>query len=93
METQTKKQIGNDLRALLLRTDFLRYCAESHYEGWKTRYEGKRKKDVAFDLRMNHDDSIEIERAEENLKRKLTDDEIDYLGQKFHAAVVKIHNS
>jgi hypothetical protein len=45
--------------------------AESHIECWKNRYFRKSKKEISFDLNVNHDPSLEIERTEEDLKRKL----------------------
>lgn len=66
-------------------------AAESHIDSWKERYsQYKNKKDVSFDLKMNHDPSLEIERAEDELGRKLTDTENDMLVDKFNKAVYKI---
>ena len=44
---------------------------------------------MLFDLITNHDPSLEIERAEENLKRKLNYKEYEYLVKKFNITVSK----
>jgi hypothetical protein len=81
-----KKNIGYDFKSLLT-ASYLSDMADSHLEAWQERYRNySRKKDLLFDLRMNHDDSLEIERTEEELGRQLTDDERDYLVTEFHKA-------
>ena len=85
---KTKKIIGSDLRDFISST--ISDTAENHLEAWKPRYATYGKvSQVRFDLSVNHDDSLEIEYAEEELKRKLNDDEIEFLADKFHKAVVK----
>lgn len=63
--------------------------AESHIECWKDRYFGYPKWRLEQDLEFNHDDSLEVENAEDNLQRKLTDSEKEYLIRQFHKEVVK----
>lgn len=64
--------------------------AESHIEAWKERYSKlKTKKEVDFDLNVNHDPSLEIEYAEEQLKRELTTTEYNILLKKFNKTVIK----
>jgi len=83
-----KKVIGQDLK---LYTDKeINNMAESHIECWKDRYYRKSKSDIRYDLIVNHDNSLEVERVEEDLKRKLNDDEINFLNEKFIKEVVKI---
>lgn len=83
-----KKVIGQDLK---LYTDKeINNMAESHIDCWKDRYFRKSKSDIRFDLQINHDNSLEVERTEEDLKRKLNDDEINFLNEKFIKEVVKI---
>lgn len=69
--------------------EWLEGLAESHLEGWKDRYMGWRKTDVFNDLRLNHDDSLEIEHTERELERKLTERERNGLVDRFHKAIVK----
>lgn len=83
-----KKNIGADFLQLLA-SNYLSDIAESHIEGWKDRYARKSKKAIAFDLDMNHDPSIEVEKTEDELNRKLTDDEYNYLVTAFNKQVVK----
>lgn len=81
------KKIGKDLKEFL--SEKISGMAESHIEGWSSRYEGYKRNDLKYDLNINHDPSIEVEYTEENLNRKLTDDEFDYLIDKFNKEVVK----
>lgn len=83
-----KKVIGQDLKLYVEKE--IGNMAESHIECWKDRYFRKSKKDIRFDLVMNHDNSLEIERTEEDLKRKLTDDEHNFLNRKFIQQVTKV---
>lgn len=81
------KTIGADLKFY---TDtHINDMAESHIECWKDRYYRKSKADIRFDLQVNHDNSLEVERTEEDLKRKLNDDEVNFLNDKFIKQVVK----
>lgn len=75
-------RIKQDLRDYL--DGNIEAIAESHIETWKERYYGYTKRKLAFDLEINHDDSLEIEDAEWNLKRKLSDGEKEYLIRQFH---------
>ena len=75
----------------LLASDLVSNLAENHVECWKERYAGKSKAQMTFDLDMNHDDSLEIENAEEALKRKLSDNEIKTFVNKFHKAAIKAY--
>ncbi len=77
-----KKDLKNYLR------NNLEGMAESHLDAWKDRYFGYTKKRLAWDLELNHDDSLEIENAEETLKRKLSDNETGYLIRQFHKEVI-----
>lgn len=64
--------------------------ADSHIEAWSEHYSKyTSKKEVEFDLDVNHDPSIEIENSEEELGRKLTNEENDMLVKKFNKAVIK----
>lgn len=51
--------------------------AESHIEAWITRYEKQSYESTYYDLNVNHDFSLEVEYAEETLKRELSGDEIE----------------
>lgn len=86
-----KKNIGQDFKDLL-DDKYLKSMAESHLDCWEERYAGKFKTDIGFDLNVNHDDSLEIERVEEDLKRPLTDDENITLIKLFHKKVLSIYN-
>ena len=63
--------------------------AESHLECWKERYFGYTKSRLEFDLEINHDDSCDIEYAENELKRELSDNEVFYLCNQFHKEIVR----
>lgn len=65
------------------------YFSKGHLQCWfKDRYLGKTKAEITFDLNVNHDNSGEIENAEDELKRKLTDKEETHLLYKFHKSVI-----
>ena len=89
METKTKtERVGSDLKTFINNT--IKDTAESHLEAWAKRYSDyKRVSQVRFDLNVNHDNSLEIEYAEEELKRKLNDKENDFLVERFHIEVCK----
>jgi hypothetical protein len=88
MTTTTKKEkVSAEVKNYV--TENINEMAESHIECWKDRYFRKSKKDISFDLNVNHDSSLEIERVEEDLKRKLNDVENDYVISQFNKAVVK----
>lgn len=70
--------------------EFITDLAESHIDAWKDRYFRKSKRDIRFDLNVNHDPSLEIEAAEELLGRKLTISEYDRLIRDFNNTVVRI---
>ena len=80
------RKIGKDIIEHL--NNKLEGMAESHLEGWGNRYSGYSKNDLKYDLQINHDPSIEIEYTEEQTGRKLTDEEYDYVVDKFNKAVV-----
>lgn len=73
----------------LLTEQYLKDMAESHIECWKDRYFRKSKSSIRFDLQMNHDNCLEIERVQEDLGRELTSKEQDTVVSKFISAVVK----
>ena len=86
-----RKQIGQDFKSLIIDSAFIRERAESNLDGWKERYsEYTKKSQLRFDLNVNHDISLEIEDAENRLKRKLTDDEYSLLEERFNIMVVKL---
>lgn len=65
--------------------------AQGHLEAWADRYsEYKNKKDARFDLNVNHDPSLEVERAEEDLGRKLNDLEQSDMIKRFNLKVIKL---
>lgn len=83
------KNLGKDFKEKI-NTEWFYFTAISHIEGWGKRYkEYKTKKEVEFDLNVNHDPSLEIENAEYELGRKLTIDENDYLVKTFNKTVIK----
>jgi len=70
--------------------DNIKHMAEGHIEVWVDRYrEYKTKKQLRFDLFINHDPSLEIERVEADLKIILTDKERNLLVDKFNKQVCK----
>lgn len=69
--------------------EHLECMAESHLDGWASRYRDYSVSDLEFDLAVNHDDSLEIEEAELELERDLTSEETKYLCKKFHEEVVR----
>ncbi len=79
-------KIKKDLKDYL--NNSLEGMAESHLDAWKDRYFGYTKKRLEWDLELNHDDSLEIESAEEMLKRKLSDNEKNYLVKQFHKEII-----
>lgn len=81
------KKIGTDLETLLT-NDYKEGMAESHHMSWFSRHIGQSKEEIIFDLKVNHDDSLEIENTENELERKLTDFEIDYLIEVFHNSII-----
>ncbi len=83
-----KQKVNNDL--VIYIDENIGSMAESHIECWKDRYYRKSKSAIRFDLQINHDNSLEVERVEEDLQRKITDDEINYLNSKFIQKVVKL---
>ena len=86
---KTKKNIGTDFIDKI-NNQWYEDAAESHIDCWKRRYtEYKSKKEVEFDLNVNHDSSLETEHAEEILGRELSIDENDVLIRKFNKMVLK----
>ena len=83
-----KETIGLDLRDFISETIVV--TAENHLEAWKERYRKYKKvSNVKFDLDVNHDDSLEVEYAEETLNRELNGKEYVYFIGAFHREVVK----
>jgi hypothetical protein len=82
------KAINKDFTKLVT-SEYISDMAENHIECWKDRYYRKSKQEISFDLNVNHDSSLEIERVEEDLKRKLTIKEETRLLTLFNKAVVK----
>lgn len=56
---------------------------EDHLDIWKDRYYRKKPEQIEFDLSINYDWSSDIEWCEDNLNRKLDDEERDYFIQYF----------
>lgn len=56
---------------------------EDHLDTWKDRYYRRKAEWVEFDLSYNYDWSSDIEWCEDNLNRKLDDEERDYFIQYF----------
>lgn len=63
------------------------YFSEGHLEAWFARYRGKTPNEVKADINMNHDNSLEVENAEDELGRALTDNEKEVLIIRFIKAV------
>jgi hypothetical protein len=64
--------------------------AESHIECWEQRYANYNTvRRLREDLYHNHDISLEIERAQEDLGRELTSEEYDFLQKEFNEEVIK----
>lgn len=87
---KNKKEIGQDFTTLLS-GNYIHNMAVSHSECWYDRMKSQSKKEVEFDLDMNHDDSLEVDRVEEDLKRVITYSERDVLSTLFHKKVVALH--
>ena len=86
--TTVKEKIGSDLKEHINNT--MKDTADNHLEAWSDRYSKHNiVSDVRFDLNVNHDNSLEIEYAEEELKRELNDREIDFLVERFVIEVCK----
>lgn len=56
---------------------------EDHLDIWKDRYYRKKPEQIEFDLSYNYDWSSDVEWCEDNLNRKLDDEERDYFIQYF----------
>ena len=85
---QKKETIGSDLKDFIRET--INDTAVNHLEAWKERYRNYTKvSQVRTDINVNHDDGLEIEYAEETLKRELNSKEYDYFINAFHVAVCK----
>ena len=82
----------NDVKAEDLR-EFLQNnlegMAESHIECWEERYAFKKIETIEYDLRVNHDDSLEIEKAETGISRHLTNEEMQQISELFILEVLK----
>lgn len=65
------------------------YFSEGHLSVWfKDRYAEKTKSEILFDLEVNHDNSLEIETAEEEIGTSLTNEEKLILINKFIKSVL-----
>ena len=78
-----------------MKKDFLEYLennlddwAESHLHDWKDHYYRKSVDMVENDLRVNYDFSADLESLENELGRKLTDDEKEYFIEQFTKTIV-----
>ena len=89
METKTKiEKVGADLKTFI--SDTMADTANNHLEAWAQRYAAYKKvSEARFDLKVNHDNSLEIEYTEEQLKRKLNSKENEFLIERFHIEVCK----
>ena len=83
------KRIGKDLKDFI--ANYIKDMADGHLAAWEQRYKNyKTIKEVRFDLNVNHDISLEIERAEDELGRKLNDIEYNHLVKRFNIEVCKL---
>lgn len=64
--------------------------AESHVECWESRYFGKSKEDIIFDLDVNHDISLEVDNIEYELGFSLNSSEYKYLCEIFKETVSEV---
>lgn len=66
------------------------YFSEGHLEVWFTeKYLGQTKDDIHYMLSSEHDDSLEIENAENELERELKDKEKSFLSTYFIGSVIE----
>ena len=73
----------------ILTEDYLNGSAEGHLDAWfEKQYKGK-DEESCREMLTQHDDCLEIESVEELMKRELTDEEKEFLIQKFHDAILK----
>ena len=87
-EIVKKEKIGEDLKSLI--TETISDTATNHLEAWAERYANyQRISQVRFDLNVNHDNSLEIEYAQEKLERELNIKEVDFLVNRFIVEVCK----
>jgi len=85
---QKKETIGSDLKDFISET--INDTAENHLEAWKERYRTYNKvSQVRPDINVKHEDGLEIEYAEETIKRELNSKEYDYFINAFHVALRK----
>lgn len=89
MKTFIKESISNDFENKI-DDRWYRDKAESHIEAWEERYMTKSISDIKFDLNVNHDISLEIDDAEEELGRELSTDEYETVKNKFNDAVINV---
>jgi len=60
------------------------YFSEGHLECWfKDKYIALSQDEIKYQLNVNHDNSLELENAENELGRKLTDKENDSVIERF----------
>lgn len=90
MKNSNRRVTGQDFR-MTISKEWIITAAKNHLDTWKNRYSGKRKKDIKFDLRMNHDISLEFEKAEASMGRDLSDDEREVLEERFNSKVVQLY--
>lgn len=77
-----------DLKDYLTKEHTKAGMAESHLSCWWDRYQGKTKGEIEYDLKVNHDESCEIDNTENEIGRKLTDDESTEVNQIFIEAII-----
>lgn len=87
--SEPKEKIGSDLKEYISKN--IGDIAISHLEAWKDRYAsyGGNKRLVEEDICINHDHSLEVERAEEDLGRKLNGKEYDHFTGCFEKEVIR----
>lgn len=77
-----REEVGNYIEKNMKR------MVDNHLDVWYGRYRGKTREEVKFDLAVNHDPSLEIEKCEENIP-DVTNEEVDYIIDRFNEAVVE----
>lgn len=82
-------KIKKDLKEYL--EESLKDSALSHLEVYQNRYFGCTKSELRYDLEVYHDNSLEIEYAEDSLGRKLSETEEAYLINQFNKEVINAY--
>ena len=85
----SEKRINEDFRNLVTK-EYIHESADNHVDCWKDRYYKKSLADIKLDLYSEHDISLEIERVEEDLKRKINSKEFDFVFNSFNKEVIRI---